>query len=694
MSLELSNGRRVVWNWSNFLSEDTRPRVIDTVTGDVICELIGHTDYIRHGLELRDGRLLTWSNDQTLRVWRLTDGVCELILDGHEDYVNYACEVSGDRIISSSGDKTVRVWSLKDGAQLHCMAPGDLHSSLEISLVLNGWLAARAGGVIYLYDIDDGGLIETIDSEEQYCDVLHFDEEHFLCVTNDFATVYAYCDGREVSHVPLKGYLSGVGALPEQQLITWHWNRYRTKKLFFELWAPLQQQCLGSYECSGEEVLAIKDLGNGHVAVSCSDYRLLVFQKAPFRLSRIADFPADRNGNFLIYNPSDLTHLTAENSTLPKPAVGGEMKGRNGLHSRLLRFSEASSVRLKGLSWDYYGSGMVLSDGRVALNAEDGWFQLWDFPSNTSERLSPAAMQVTHPEYFDIMRKAACHNGDRDSIAERFAELHGVSKAEISESIAALDGEGRNDAVACRPTESGAILIWRPATSEIWMLSSNIGGRSFTTSLLNGADGNLSLVNGAPVIAPDGDVYLWNGKGFEQLSDGDAPIRVAPGVRDHIQSVRWCSKDRIVIRHGSGVNVRDAKSGELVTHLDGGHGVGNWGFVELQDGKLVTWTRTSLRSWAAETYEPIVELRDPVDWGPGREFVCPLKSGGVAFSVGPYSGDSRVVIWDGAHEIVVYNGHRGEVSRLVELSDGAYLTYEDSSDGDIVYWRNPVALRS
>ncbi len=57
MSIELSQQRRVVWNWSNFLQEDTRPRVIHTATGATLCELVGHTDYIRGGLELPENRL-------------------------------------------------------------------------------------------------------------------------------------------------------------------------------------------------------------------------------------------------------------------------------------------------------------------------------------------------------------------------------------------------------------------------------------------------------------------------------------------------------------------------------------------------------------------------------------------------------------------------------------------------------------
>ena len=693
MSLELSNGRRLVWNWSNFLSEDTRPRVIDAATGAVICELIGHTDYIRHGIELRDGRLLTWSNDQTMRVWRLTDGVCELTFAGHEDYVSYACEFDGERIISSSGDKTIRVWSLKNGAQLHCITHADSRDPLEICLALQGRLAASSGGAVYLYDIDDGRLIATIDTEEFYCDVLLFDDEHFLCVTNDFAGIYAYSDGSEISHVPLKGYLSGVAALSDGLLLTWHWDRRGAKRLFFELWAPLHGKCLGSHECRGEKVAAIKDLGNGQIAVSCNDYRLLIFRKEPFHLSSVAKLHAERDGSFCIYDPTDLTGLTAEAVAPSGPdANQEELEGRLGLRSRLLNFSDANSTPLKGQSWEYYGSETFLSDGRIALTAEDGWFQLWDFPLKMSESLSPAAMKVSHPEYFDIVRRTARHKGNRASIVDWFVALHGISEAVVSESISALHCKGRNEAVQCRPTENGEILIWRPATSEIWLLSPNIAERSFVKTVLNGVDGKLFLVNGAPVVAPDGSVYLWNGSGFEQLSAGDALIRVPPDVRKYIQSVRWCSNDRIVIRHGGGVNIRNARSGELIKHLDGGHGVGNWGFVELRDGTLVTWTRTSLRSWEAESYEPLVELRDPVDWGPGREFVCALKSGGLAFTVGPYSGDSRVMIWDGAHEIVVYNGHRGEIGRLIELSDGAFLTYEDSSDGDLIYWRNPAAF--
>ena len=37
--------------------------------GRVLATLSGHTGDLYGALELRDGRILSWSNDKTLRVW-------------------------------------------------------------------------------------------------------------------------------------------------------------------------------------------------------------------------------------------------------------------------------------------------------------------------------------------------------------------------------------------------------------------------------------------------------------------------------------------------------------------------------------------------------------------------------------------------------------------------------------------------
>jgi len=64
-------------------------------------------------------QLLSASDDTTLRLWSVADGVCEKVLSGHVGDVTCAADCGGGLVISGSRDKTLRVWRLPDGECVH-----------------------------------------------------------------------------------------------------------------------------------------------------------------------------------------------------------------------------------------------------------------------------------------------------------------------------------------------------------------------------------------------------------------------------------------------------------------------------------------------------------------------------------------------------------------------------------------------
>ena len=61
------------------------------------------------------GRVVSGSRDETLRVWRVADGVCERVLEGHTDRVMAVASLGDGRVVSASLDNTLRVWRVADG---------------------------------------------------------------------------------------------------------------------------------------------------------------------------------------------------------------------------------------------------------------------------------------------------------------------------------------------------------------------------------------------------------------------------------------------------------------------------------------------------------------------------------------------------------------------------------------------------
>jgi len=65
----------------------------------------------------RDGsKLASGSHDRTMRIWNVTTGKVEQMLEGHSDPVmSVAFSRDGSKLASRSDDRTVRVWNVAIG---------------------------------------------------------------------------------------------------------------------------------------------------------------------------------------------------------------------------------------------------------------------------------------------------------------------------------------------------------------------------------------------------------------------------------------------------------------------------------------------------------------------------------------------------------------------------------------------------
>ena len=71
----------------------------------------GHTGAVRSLVELFDGRLCSGSEDNTIRLWSIEDGVCEQILTGHTSAVYSVLQLKDGRFCSASYFGIIKIWS-------------------------------------------------------------------------------------------------------------------------------------------------------------------------------------------------------------------------------------------------------------------------------------------------------------------------------------------------------------------------------------------------------------------------------------------------------------------------------------------------------------------------------------------------------------------------------------------------------
>ncbi|WNG15045.1 TIR domain-containing protein [Cystobacter fuscus] len=101
-------------------SEDASLKVWDAASGSCLLTLSGHSDSVTACAWSPDSqRILSGSSDASLKVWDAASGSCLLTLSGHSAPVN-ACAWSpdGQRILSGSEDDSLKVWDAASGSCL------------------------------------------------------------------------------------------------------------------------------------------------------------------------------------------------------------------------------------------------------------------------------------------------------------------------------------------------------------------------------------------------------------------------------------------------------------------------------------------------------------------------------------------------------------------------------------------------
>ena len=175
-------------------------------------KLRGHSDWVRSICITKDDlRLVSCSNDKTIRIWDVHSTECIQILRGHTDGVRSVC-ISNDgyQIISGSEDMTVRLWDLQTGSPIRILRGHENWITCVCTLPeTKQILSASSDKTVKLWDVYTTPMLRSFD---------HGNSIPVLCVCGEQESTIFTCT-KDTLHVWDEHHHGGYGPEPKVKVL-------------------------------------------------------------------------------------------------------------------------------------------------------------------------------------------------------------------------------------------------------------------------------------------------------------------------------------------------------------------------------------------------------------------------------------------------------------------------------------------
>ena len=143
-------------------SSDNAVKVWDLARGELLKTLKGHSDRVTSVAVTADGKVVSGSGDKTVKVWDLAGGELLKTLKGHSGEVNSVAVTADGNLVSGSDDQTVKLWDLARGELLKTL---EGHSSYvtSVAVTADGKVVSGSGDkTVKVWDLARGELLKAL----------------------------------------------------------------------------------------------------------------------------------------------------------------------------------------------------------------------------------------------------------------------------------------------------------------------------------------------------------------------------------------------------------------------------------------------------------------------------------------------------------------------------------------------------
>ncbi|CAB0029609.1 unnamed protein product [Trichogramma brassicae] len=178
--------------------------------------LKGHDDHVITCLQFSGNRIVSGSDDNTLKVWSAITGKCLRTLCGHTGGV-WSSQMSGATVISGSTDRTLKVWNAETGDCIHTLF-GHTSTVRCMHLHDNKVVSGSRDATLRVWRIDTGECLHVLVGHLAAVRCVQYDGKLVVSGAYDYMVKVWNPEREECLHT-LQGHTNRVYSLQVNQSI-------------------------------------------------------------------------------------------------------------------------------------------------------------------------------------------------------------------------------------------------------------------------------------------------------------------------------------------------------------------------------------------------------------------------------------------------------------------------------------------